>query len=709
MRQFYLSIVIVLLLLICNSGLAVDGFELVGEYRWSEEEPPTGRCVPYLGEYQGEYVLKCRKYSEGYVDLGQGDRGELRFSGAVTILAVCQIAKQWPMRAALVSKWSYLEGGASYDFGFTAERKLYFRVSPDGGAEKGWVEVVGAESQAFEDPLAVAAVYEPGQFMRLYVNGRLAGERMDMVPQAIHDSVTAVRLGGRFEGLLAGVWFYDGALSESEIESWSAKSGRVLPEGTVFSQWKDIKCKSEVGPADFLGTTAGMKLVKKIDITPYAGSYVSPGDLNNDGRLDYLLYKNGSAYTVPGRLIAINDEGKLLWQVGDVTLEKHLDAGKAEVGEPGTTPALRGVAVVYDIDRDGCSEVICELWEDNQPWLCVLDGATGEVERKIVSPINMAIRQPGANGNRQPGRSHPVLRIAHLRGKDGEPAIILKYGVSNGIDCYAFALDKNLEIIWQVVGTPHSMGHIPTVADVDNDGYDEVVLGHMLVDDDGRVLWDKGEGFTWHADCTAVASLRGGVEKQILISVCGVGPLYCLDVKGNILWSRPRDQVEHGQALWVGNFIDDVAGPEVIACVRGHVGAFITFRGADGETLAEFSHRRQEGSYPDFPSVVNWQSTDKQCLWLPQDRVLVDGRGNIIAELGELDEEVADKLNVGTSWRPVGAQAFALDVCSDERDEIILYEPYAGTVLCIFMNPDSQMTAKKYVPQPAAYNIRSYF
>jgi hypothetical protein len=398
-----------------------------------------------------------------------------------------------------------------------------------------------------------------------------------------------------------------------------------------------------------------------------------------------------------------------MWEFGNPSLATHAKSGKAAVGEQGSTPALRGIATVYDIDQDGRSEVISEMWEKDKPVLYILDGATGKVKQRINSPLDISIRQPSSKGNRQPSRSHPVIRIARLHGRGKPPSIILKYGASNDINCHAFALDGELNILWHIAGDKHSMGHIPTVADVDGDGRDEVVLGHMLADHDGRTLWDKGKEFGWHADTTAVAELIPNEGKQILISVCGTGPLYCLTPKGNVLWQKTREQVEHGQAVWTGNFIEDEQGKEVIVLASGHVGHFITFRGSDGTTLAEFEHKKTLPSYPDFPAVVNWKSRDVQSLWIPQDRTLVDGTGHVVAELGSLDEYVNKKLHCGTSWRPVGAQAIALDLCGDQRDEIVLYEPYEGESIFIFSNPDSDQKAKTYVPQPNAYNIRSYF
>ena len=682
---------------------------LVAGYFWSSDNLPTGRNTPFVASYDGHHVLKTNKYLEAYVDLGQGENNQLQLTGDLTLTAVFQLAKQWPMKAALISKWDFMEGAASYELGLTPERKVYFQISSGGEHDKDVTELLSNRLIDIEKPTVVTAVFRPSERMGLYVNGMLDGELTDNVPCQAYDSTTPLRLAKRFEGLLAGVWFHSRALNTLEINEWSKTLAGIMPPNIPYTEWKTLKRHVPTNPPTYLGSTAGMKLFKEIDISQYSGSYLCPGDLDNDGRIDFLLFKNGSSYTVPGRLIAVDYDGKKMWEFGDPSLVTHAKAGKAAVGEPGTTPALRGIATVYDIDQDSKSEVIAEMWERDKPMLYILDGSTGQIEHRINSPLDMSIRQPEQKGNRQPSRSHPVVRIAHLQGNNKPPSIVLKYGASNGIPCHAFALDSSLNILWHIIGSRNSMGHIPTVADIDGDDYDEIVLGHTLADHDGKVLWDFGEEFGWHADTTSVAELIPNKDKQILISVCGIGPLYCLSPEGNILWQKTCEEVEHGQAVWAGNFIEEQAGNEVIVLASGHVGHFITLRGSDGKTLASFEHRKLLPSYPDFPAIVNWKSKDIQSLWIPQDRILVDGRGRVVAELGSFDEYVNKKLKCGTSWRPVGAQAFALDLCGDDRDEVILYEPYAGEAILIFTNPDSDEKEKPYFQQPNAYNIRTYF
>lgn len=671
---------------------------------------PEGRNPPFIANFNENYALKTNKYLEATVDLGQGPNGNLRMTGPMTLITSFQLAKQWPMKAALISKWGFIPGQAAYELGLTPERKIYFQLSTSGKADD-YFELVSTKVIKKEVPTIVTAVFEPGKEAAIYIDGKKAGTATKDVPSKCYDGSADVKLLPRFEGIFAGAWFYNRALSESEIKDVSKQLKGMLPADAPYVDWKaNEKRNIIIGKAeDYLGTTAGVKLLKEIDISKYKGSYLCPGDLDNDGRIDFLLFKNGNTYTVPGRLIAVDFDGKTLWEKGDKNLMVQESAGSAPAFQKGTSPAMRGIATIFDIDQDGKSEVISELWENNKPMLYILDGATGTVKCGVESPINMSVRQPWEIGDRQSSRTHPLMRIAYLNGKDKPPCIVVKYEASNGLPCQAFALDNKLNVIWHIKGTSHSMGHIPSVGDVDNDGKDEVLLGHMLADDNGKVLWDKGEQFIWHADCTAIAQLRDSDEKQVLIGTCGVGPLYCLDYKGNILWEKTREEISHGQAVWVGNFIEGMKGPQIIACTGGHTGQFALLRGSDGQTLANFTHRKILDAYPDYPQVVSWKNMEVQSLWIPQDRILVDGYGNIVAELGKYDQRVQEKLHCATSWRPVAAQVFPVDIIGDDRDELIMYEPYAGESIFIFYNPDTKPDLKKYIQKESAYNIRSYF
>ena len=135
----------------------------------------------------------------------------------------------------------------------------------------------------------------------------------------------------------------------------------------------------------------------------------------------------------------------------------------------------------------------------------------------------------------------------------------------------------------------------------------------------------------------------------------------------------------------------------------------MTVRGSDGTQLGTFQHRRELEGYPDFPCVVNWRNRNVQSLWIPIDRCLVDGHGGVVAELGSYEKHVHQRLDWGTSKSHVATQAFAVDLCGDDRDELVLYQPYNGEAILIFTQPDSDGREKAYVHQESVYNIHSYF
>jgi hypothetical protein len=441
-------------------------------------------------------------------------------------------------------------------------------------------------------------------------------------------------------------------------------------------------------------TARQMQLWHKVDITPYQGTFVCPGDLTGNGRVDFVLYREGPQ-TTPGFMAAVDHDGKPLWELGDHTLDKHQPDGVWK------EPALRGIAFIYDVNLDGKAEVVTEFWKDDKPMLYVLDGATGRILSERASPLNLQVR----GGKRS--RCHPVGRIAFLHGKNEPPSIILKYGASNFVPCYAAALDAKLQTLWEIKGSQHEMGHVPTVGDVDVDGRDEIIFGTLLADENGEILWEKE--VERHADCTVIADVHPSPGQEVLISICSTGPAFCMSADGKMLWEKTRKDVPHGQGIWVGNFIDEAPGPEVIILRSGHVGDFITVRGRDGEQLASFRQTKNYEGYPDFPCVVNWKGAGEQSLWIPIDRTVVDGYGRVVADLGDHEPMVKEWLQWGESKSHIAVQAFAVDLCGDEREELILYQPYNGQAIFIFTQEDSNGRKKPYVHEKDAYNIRSYF
>ena len=137
--------------------------------------------------------------------------------------------------------------------------------------------------------------------------------------------------------------------------------------------------------------------------------------------------------------------------------------------------------------------------------------------------------------------------------------------------------------------------------------------------------------------------------------------------------------------------------------------------GATGRTLAGFQHRTGltdaggRRKYPDTPVEVNWAAPGVQSLWIPVDRRLVDGHGNTVADLGGHDAAVATALGAGTRKGQLATQAIAADLCGDDCEEVVLYQPYHGRAIFLFTRADSEPATKRYLHKPGVYNRKSYF
>ena len=80
-----------------------------------------------------------------------------------------------------------------------------------------------------------------------------------------------------------------------------------------------------------------MKLWKEIDIATCRDSFPCPGDLDNDGKVDFVLYRQGPQ-TTPGYLVAVDHDGREMWSLGDPSITSHMPDGAYR------EPALRGIA-----------------------------------------------------------------------------------------------------------------------------------------------------------------------------------------------------------------------------------------------------------------------------------------------------------------------------------------------------------------------------
>ncbi len=235
---------------------------------------------------------------------------------------------------------------------------------------------------------------------------------------------------------------------------------------------------------------------------------VAVGDLDGDGAYDYIV-KTPSGGTDPWDLVwrrakdthkleAYSSKGTFLWRY---------DLGwNIEMG------IWYSPFVVADLDGDGKAEVIAKTAPltpdyrdpdgrvmEGPEFLTVLDGLTGKV-RAQVPWIPRGSPDPVYDYNHYNSRNQ--IALACLDGKT--PCVIMERGTYNKmiVDAYRFTGDK-LERVWRFNNEfmPRRFkgqgDHACLCEDVDGDGCDEILIGSLVLDHDGTVLWCNGRG---HSD-----------------------------------------------------------------------------------------------------------------------------------------------------------------------------------------------------------------
>ena len=237
---------------------------------------------------------------------------------------------------------------------------------------------------------------------------------------------------------------------------------------------------------------ANIDLPKRgIDVGPLGTrSKVNIGDLSGDGRCDFLFCISA------GFKVAYDGSGRVLWKYD----------------QPGEPWVYNSVSTrVFDIDGDGPAEVICL----QNGHLRILDGRNGKVRRST--------RWPGVT----PRTTSIEARIffANLRGT-GVRDIVILTGTGNHPSVSVSAFTGDLKHLWNATGFFEDGGvgsHCLNVADVDNDGKDEVAFGTTMLDHDGKVLWrlpyaplfSRGGGDSNHVDEAEIGDVDGDGRLEI--------------------------------------------------------------------------------------------------------------------------------------------------------------------------------------------------
>ncbi|GHT69076.1 rhamnogalacturonan endolyase YesW [Bacteroidia bacterium] len=243
------------------------------------------------------------------------------------------------------------------------------------------------------------------------------------------------------------------------------------------------------------------------------------GDLDGDGAYDFVVLRDALVGVDPGtcetcwsrsrdtyQLEAYSSEGKFLWRY--------------DMGWAIETGGWLAPFMVYDLDGDGKAEVYTKAGEGDPrspdgrvltgpEYLVKIDGMTGKiVQKRDWIPRNIEKQRS------YDWTSRNFLGIAYLDGK--KPSLIMQRGNYGLIKIEA--LDKNLNREWYFESSGENEkywgngGHNIRVADIDEDGKDELVPGPFAIDHDGKGLWCLGLFHNDGSEVTDIDPERPGLE-----------------------------------------------------------------------------------------------------------------------------------------------------------------------------------------------------
>lgn len=483
-----------------------------------------------------------------------------------------------------------------------------------------------------------------------------------------------------------------------EAETWATDS---------FAPWGEQYLDVPLNRPDGGVTPDGVEYV-------YHANDASVGDLDGDGTYEIILMwspsnakdNSHSGYTGNVYLDAYTMSGDQMWRID---LGRNIRAG-----------AHYSMPMVYDFDGDGRSELIVKTAEgtidgqgehaitDGDPdadhrnsggyilqgpeYLTVFDGLTGAAIDTIdYTPPRGDVEAWGDGyGNRV---DRFLAGVAYL---DGEtPSAIFSRGYYTRAVLAAYDFDgEQLTQRWVFdSATPGNGGyagqgnHNLSIADVDDDGKDEVVFGSMTVDDDGTGLYNTGLG---HGDAMHLADhlpWRDGLEVFAVHESMGSSGNRAATMRdaatGEIIWASPGDRdTGRGAAADIdprhaGNEAWHIGGTYAWNSAEGHMftaegemigtdipaANFVTWW--DGDLLREITdHRYSDEAAAGEPVVYKWD-------WENQTPVPVFEPSGVLT-------------NNGTKGTP----ALQADLYGDWREELV-YRTADSSALRIFTTIDA--------------------
>jgi rhamnogalacturonan endolyase len=495
-------------------------------------------------------------------------------------------------------------------------------------------------------------------------------------------------------------------VNEKPLNQTTDFTDKKAEAGINYSYWvRPISNGKELESSEICNFNKGSVEKGLYRSVKFQGSYipqrVALADLNGDKIPDFVIKqpfqgidpggKSGNTDGLTYKLEAYLNDGTFLWR-------KDLGQGL----EPGIwyTPYI-----VYDFDGDEKAEVAVKTGPDNvrdsngrvttgPEWCSILDGMTGEEKARADWPA----RNPRFGGYNRTNRNQ--MSMAYLDGKT--PCLIVARGTYKLMvaDAYQYH-NRELKQLWHWDGDEEnpvirSQGsHSMHPADVDGDGRDEIVLGSVVLDDDGTALFSTGLG---HPDVTIVTDIdpdRPGMEifyslEQSRDNGRGVS---LIDARtGQNIWGIGRPTTHVGEGM-VADIDSAIPGLECFAQESGKAdpdgksynGKPPTYMlSAAGKTLEPVAN---------FPGFNNWVFWDADLLREIAVNETFPNAG-MPSEKFKVIKYTGEQLTTGIK----GYVHFTADIIGDWREEIITLLPgelriYSTTIpakdrrVCLLQDP----------------------
>ncbi len=383
-----------------------------------------------------------------------------------------------------------------------------------------------------------------------------------------------------------------------------------------------------------------------------AGSSIRFGDLNTNGEVDILIGQvrndgTGKANSVLACLTAITFDGDILWQTGTPEINSPLSINDVPFQ-------------IHDLDGDGSKEVICIM----NSRLMVLNGRTGRHIRSVYLPEN-PIKFDDVMQNM--GTS---LLFCDIQGKGRDSNIIIRDNMNN-----IMAFDEHLRLLWT---QNNNRGNYPYAVDLDSDGRDEILSGYSLINDDGKIIWNRDQSIGGHVNAVAAISLDPSADTTMKI-VYGAGDWGTVfaDIAGSVVRHHP---VGHVQNLSIANYRSDLPGLEMISINFWGNQGIIHFYDATGSIYNSLD----AGPYCSMCLPVNWRGDGQEYFLLntnPGDGGLFNGSGQLVVPFP--DDGHPDLCNA------------VLDLTGDYRDEVVTWDQHE---IWVYTQTENSRTGIVYRP-----------